>query len=95
MLGINIETDMRQEWFTHVQSQSFRFFDNTKTGHVMSRITNDLFDIGELAHHGPEDAFIAVMTIIGAFSIMVQVHVQLAMVTILVIPVLGSDHFVL
>ena len=55
MLGINIETDMRQELFTHVQRQSFRFFDNTKTGHVMSRITNDLFDIGELAHHGPED----------------------------------------
>lgn len=54
----------------------------------MSRITNDLFDIGELAHHGPEDAFIAVMTIIGAFCIMVQVHVQLAIVTILVIPLL-------
>lgn len=88
MLGINIETDMRQELFTHVQRQSFRFFDNTKTGHVMSRITNDLFDIGELAHHGPEDAFIAVMTIIGAFCIMVQVHVQLAIVTILVIPLL-------
>ncbi|NCU17920.1 ABC transporter ATP-binding protein, partial [Pallidibacillus pasinlerensis] len=88
MLGINIETDMRQQLFTHVQRQSFRFFDNTKTGHVMSRITNDLFDIGELAHHGPEDAFIAVMTIIGAFCIMVQVHVQLAIVTILVIPLL-------
>src|SRR5699024_752404 len=52
-LGINIETDMREQLFTHVQRQSFRFFDNTKTGHVMSRITNDLFDIGELAHHGP------------------------------------------
>lgn len=54
-LGLNIETDMRQDLFKHVQSQSFRFFDNTKTGHIMSRITNDLFDIGELAHHGPED----------------------------------------
>ncbi|MER2171905.1 MAG: ABC transporter transmembrane domain-containing protein, partial [Psychrobacillus psychrodurans] len=64
-LGINIETDMRQELFTHVQRQSFRFFDNTKTGHIMSRITNDLFDIGELAHHGPEDLFIAFMTVIG------------------------------
>ena len=52
-LGINIETDMRQQLFNHVQKQSFRFFDNTKTGHIMSRITNDLFDIGELAHHGP------------------------------------------
>lgn len=56
-LGINIETDMRQELFYHVQRQSFRFFDNTKTGHIMSRISNDLFDIGELAHHGPEDFF--------------------------------------
>ena len=46
-LGINIETDMRQELFNHVHRQSFRFFDNTKTGHVMSRITNDLFDIGD------------------------------------------------
>ena len=54
-LGTNIETDMRQELFNHVQRQSFRFFDNTKTGHVMSRITNDLFDIGEFAHHGPEE----------------------------------------
>lgn len=61
-LGINIETDMRQELFQHVQRQSFRYFDNTKTGHIISRITNDLFDIGELAHHGPEDLFIAVMT---------------------------------
>lgn len=52
-LGINIETDIRRELFNHVQRQSFRFFDNTKTGHIMSRITNDLMDIGELAHHGP------------------------------------------
>jgi len=66
-LGINIETDMRQQLFGHVQKQSFRFFDNTKTGHVMSHITNDLLDIGELAHHGPEDLFIAFMTIVGAF----------------------------
>src|SRR5699024_849372 len=53
-LGLNIETDMREELFDHVQKQSFKFFDNTKTGRIMSRITNDLFDIGELAHHGPE-----------------------------------------
>ncbi|MDF1509112.1 ABC transporter ATP-binding protein [Robertmurraya sp. DFI.2.37] len=87
-LGINIETDMRQELFQHVQKQSFRFFDNTKTGHVMSRVTNDLFDIGELAHHGPEDAFIAVMTFVGAFWIMLTINVQLALVTFLVVPFL-------
>lgn len=87
-LGINIETDMRQELFHHVQKQSFRFFDNTKTGHIMSRITNDLFDIGELAHHGPEDFFIAIMTFIGAFWIMLTINVKLALVTILVVPFL-------
>lgn len=87
-LGINIETDMRRQLFSHVQKQSFRFFDNTKTGHIMSRITNDLFDIGELAHHGPEDAFIAVMTLLGAFSIMLTINVQLALVTIIAVPFL-------
>lgn len=87
-LGINIETDMREELFTHVQRQSFRFFDNVKTGHVMSRITNDLFDIGELAHHGPEDFFIAIMTFFGAFGIMFWINPQLALVTLIVIPFL-------
>lgn len=87
-LGINIETDMREELFTHVQRQSFRFFDNTKTGHIMSRITNDLFDIGELAHHGPEDFFIAIMTFFGAFGIMFWINPQLALVTFILIPFL-------
>lgn len=87
-LGINIETDMRQQLFQHVQKQSFRFFDNTKTGHLMSRITNDLFDIGELAHHGPEDVFIAFMTFIGAFWIMMTINVKLALVTVCILPFL-------
>ncbi|WP_041123710.1 ABC transporter ATP-binding protein [Jeotgalibacillus alimentarius] len=87
-LGINIETDMRQELFEHVQRQSFSFFDNTKTGHIMSRITNDLFDIGEMAHHGPEDLFIAVMTFFGAFWIMLTINVELALVAIIVVPFL-------
>ncbi|WP_088009277.1 ABC transporter ATP-binding protein [Indiicoccus explosivorum] len=87
-LGINIETDMREELFTHVQRQSFKFFDNTKTGHIMSRITTDLFDIGELAHHGPEDFFIAIMTFFGAFGIMFWINPQLAFVTLVVIPFL-------
>lgn len=88
MLGINIETDMREQLFTHVQRQSFKFFDNTKTGHIMSRITNDLFDIGELAHHGPEDFFIAIMTFIGAFLLMFNIHPQLAIVAIIMVPCL-------
>jgi ATP-binding cassette, subfamily B, bacterial len=87
-LGINIETDMRQQLFQHVQKQSFRFFDNTKTGHIMSRITNDLFDLGELAHHGPEDLFISVMTFVGAFYIMLTINVKLALVTIIIVPFL-------
>lgn len=87
-LGINIETDMRQQLFSHVQKLSFRFFDNTKTGHVMSRITNDLFEIGELAHHGPEDLFIALMTFVAAFGIMLTVNWQLACITFTVVPLL-------
>ena len=87
-LGLNIETDMREDLFHHVQKQSFRFFDNTKTGHIMSRITNDLFEIGELAHHGPEDLFIAVMTFIGAFWIMLTINVQLALVILFIVPIL-------
>lgn len=88
-LGINIETDMRRELFEHVQRQSFRFFDNTKTGHLMTRITTDLFDIGELAHHGPEDAFIAVMTIIGAFALMYSINPELALIAVVMVPLLA------
>lgn len=87
-LGINIETDMRQELFEHVHKQSFRFFDNTKTGHIMSRISNDLFDIGELAHHGPEDIFIATMTFLGAFWIMFTLNVNVAFVVLIMVPIL-------
>ncbi|CAM5216961.1 Multidrug ABC transporter ATP-binding protein OS=Lysinibacillus sphaericus OX=1421 GN=LS41612_09770 PE=4 SV=1 [Lysinibacillus sphaericus] len=87
-LGINIETDMRQELFNHVQRQSFRFFDNTKTGHIMSRITNDLFDIGEFAHHEPEDLFIAIMTFLGAFVIMFNINPTLALIAAIMVPFL-------
>lgn len=87
-LGLNIETDMREDLFVHVQRQSFRFFDNTKTGHIMSRITNDLFEIGELAHHGPEDFFIAIMTFFGAFGIMLTINVKLALIILFIVPIL-------
>ncbi|MDF2960118.1 MAG: transporter ATP-binding protein [Paenibacillus sp.] len=87
-LGIQIEYDMRQKLFQHVQKLSFRFFDNHKTGHLMSRMTNDLFEIGELAHHGPEDVFIAVMTFIGAFGIMFALNWQLACITFIALPLL-------
>ncbi len=87
-LGTNIETDMREELFQHVQKQSYRYFDNTKTGHVMSRFTNDLFEIGELAHHGPEDLFIAAMTFFGAFAIMFTINFKLAVIILIAAPVL-------
>ncbi|MFD1851024.1 ABC transporter ATP-binding protein [Oceanobacillus bengalensis] len=87
-LGVNIETDMRKDLFHHVQKQSFRFFDNTKTGHIMSRITTDLFDLGELAHHGPEDFFISIMTFLGAFAIMFTINPVLASVILIAIPIL-------
>lgn len=87
-LGINIEFDMRRQLFGHIQKLSFRFFDNNKTGHLMSRMTNDLFEIGEMAHHGPEDVFIAVMTLIGAFAMMLTINWKLACLTFLVVPLL-------
>ncbi|TVX88188.1 ABC transporter ATP-binding protein [Paenibacillus agilis] len=85
-LGINIETDMRKKLFDHIQKLSFRYFDNNKTGHTMSRMTNDLFEIGEVAHHGPEDIFIAIMTLIGSFTIMLYMNVQLALMTFIIVP---------
>lgn len=87
-LGINIETDMRRDLFYQVQRQSFSFFDNTKTGHIMSRITNDLFDLGELAHHGPEDFFISIMTFMGAFFIMFTINPVLALIVLITLPLL-------
>lgn len=88
MLGVNIETDLRTILFEHVQKLSFRFFDNNHTGRITAGLTTDLLDIGELAHHGPEDVFIAVMTLIGAFGLMFVINAKLALLAFLVIPVL-------
>jgi ATP-binding cassette subfamily B protein len=88
MLGINIETDMREKMFDHVQKLSFRFFDNQKTGHLIGRITNDLGDIGELAHHGPEDVVIAIMTLAGSFTLMAYINLELALLTFIIVPVM-------
>ncbi|WP_434168337.1 ABC transporter ATP-binding protein [Peribacillus frigoritolerans] len=87
-LGINIETDLRENLFSKLQKKSFKFFDNNKTGHLVSRMTNDLMDIGEIAHHGPEDLFIAFMTIFGAFFVMFQINWQLAIIVFTVVPFL-------
>ena len=86
MLGINIETEMRRKAFDHLQKLSFGYFDNQKTGHLVARLTKDLEEIGEVAHHGPEDVVIAIMTLIGAFLLMFSVNPKLAMITALVLP---------
>ena len=86
MLGINIETEMRRRSFDHLQKLSFRFYDNHKTGHLVARVTKDLEEIGEVAHHGPEDLFIAVMTFIGAFALMLTVNLNLALITAAIVP---------
>ncbi len=88
VLGVRMEYDMRQDLFDHIQKLSFRYFDKTKTGHIMSRLVNDLNEISELAHHGPEDLFIATVTLIGAFIIMMMLNWQLTLLVFLLIPVM-------
>ncbi len=87
MLGINIETEMRRRAFEHLQKLSWTFFDKTRTGHLVSRVTRDLEEIGEVAHHGPEDLFIAIMTFVGAFIAMLWLNPTLAWITAIVVPV--------
>ncbi|MDI9456635.1 MAG: ABC transporter ATP-binding protein [Bacillota bacterium] len=86
VLGVRMEYDMRQDLFDHIQKLSFRYFDKTKTGHIMSRLVNDLNEISELAHHGPEDLFIATVTLTGAFIIMMMLNWKLALLVFLPIP---------
>jgi ATP-binding cassette subfamily B protein len=87
LLGINIETEMRRRAFDHLQKLSFRFYDNVKTGHLVARVTKDLEEVGEVAHHGPEDLFIAVMTFAGAFALMFTVNAHLALIAAAVVPI--------
>jgi ATP-binding cassette subfamily B protein len=89
VLGIRIETELRRLSFDHLQKLSFSFFDNQKTGHLVGRVTKDLEEIGEVAHHGPEDVFIAIMTFIGAFGLMFYVNPQLALITAVIVPITG------
>ncbi|MFT8871218.1 MAG: ABC transporter ATP-binding protein [Sporolactobacillus sp.] len=89
-LGINIEGDMRQELFEKIESLSFRFFDEHKTGHLMARLTSDLFNIGETAHHGPEDIFIAIMSLAGALAVMLSINVSLALITFAAVPFIAA-----
>lgn len=85
-LGTIMERDMRRDLFEKVQTLPFSYFDNNKTGQVMSRIVNDLNEISELAHHGPEDFFTAALTFLGTISIMFFVNYQLALVLLFIVP---------
>ncbi len=85
-LGINIETQMRARAFDHLTRLSWRWYDRARTGKLVARVTRDLEEIGEVAHHGPEDAFIAVMTFIGAFLLMFWINPQLALIVALIVP---------
>lgn len=88
VMGAKIEYDMRAEIFSHYQKLSFSFFDNQKVGQLMSRITNDLFEISELLHHGPEDLVISIIKIVGSFAILLSIDVKLTLIAFIFIPIM-------
>lgn len=87
LMGANMEADIRRDLFAHMQTLDFSFFDKNRTGQLISRFTGDLFEITELAHHGPEDLFISCVTLIGAFCILCTICWQLAVVVFAVVPI--------
>lgn len=87
-MGVLVEADMRKDVFTHIEDLSFSYFDKNRTGVLMSRVTNDLFDITELAHHGPENLLICSLTILGALIVMFMIRWELALVITLMLPLL-------
>ncbi len=88
IMGAKMEYNMRNEIFAHYQRLSFSFFDNQKVGQLMSRVTNDLFEISELFHHGPEDIVISIIKLIGSFSILLSINWRLALVAFAIVPVM-------
>jgi len=95
IMGTRIETDMRRDLFSHLQKLSFSFYDNTKVGTLMSRITSDLFDVTEFAHHCPEEFFIATVKIVGAFILLCTINVPLTLIVFSVVPIIlvASAYF--
>ncbi|KUO76864.1 MAG: thiamine ABC transporter permease [Clostridia bacterium BRH_c25] len=93
IMGARMEYDMREDIFGHLQKLSFTYYDNNKTGQIMSRIVNDLFDITELAHHGPEEVFISLIKIIGSFFILLSINVKLTLITFAFIPFMAGFAF--
>jgi len=89
MMGARMEGDMRQELFDHLQALAFRFYDEQRTGQLMSRITNDTFALAELYHHGPEDILTTALTVTGAFIILLRINVGLTLIVFLFLPILA------
>lgn len=87
MMGVRIEADIRRDLFSHMQQLSFSFYDKHHTGQLMSRATTDLFEITELAHHGPEDLFISLVTLVGACGLMLSIQWKLALIVFAVVPI--------
>jgi len=88
VMGAKMEYAMRADLFHHIQKLSFSYYDNAKTGQLMSRITNDLFDVTELAHHGPEDIIISTVKILGSFIILMNINIPLTLVIFTILPVM-------
>ena len=86
--GIRVEVDIRRDLFSHMQTLGYEFYDHNRTGQLMSRLTSDLFEITELAHHGPEDLIISVLTIVGALVVMFSIEWRLALVVCIILPIL-------
>jgi ATP-binding cassette subfamily B protein len=89
MMGARMESDMRAELFEHLQKLSFSFYDEQRTGQLMTRITNDTFDLAELYHHWPEDIVVTVLTVVGAFIILLKINVALTLIVFLFLPVMA------
>ena len=85
--GVRVETDIRADLFRHLQTLDFEFYDKVRTGNLMSRLTGDLFEITELAHHGPEDLLISLLTVTGALILMFTIQWRLALVVAILIPI--------
>ena len=88
VVGVRMQGDMRRNIFNHLQRLPNKYFDNTKTGDIMSRIINDLMDISELAHHGPEDLFISIVMLIGSFIILCTINIPLTLIIFAFIPII-------
>jgi ATP-binding cassette subfamily B protein len=87
-VGAYIEADMRRDLFGHLQELPFSFYDNNRTGQIMSRVTTDLFEVTELAHHGPEDLFISFLTLVGSFVLVFTIRWEMAVVLLVLIPIM-------